>query len=132
MEVLPQVMARAQTDRRRQELNQFLNRLDYRYVLENDPLLVQLLVAQFQDYLSAMKICGPNEKTRVGVALEEALLNGLYHGNLEVSSELKQDGKNAFHTLASERRQTSPYKERRLFVQARMTSDEAFFSIRDE
>ena len=132
LDILPQVMARAKTDRRRQELNQFVDRLDYRFILENDPMMVQLLVAQFQDYLSAMKICGPNEKTRVGVALEEALLNGLYHGNLEVSSDLKHDGTKAFNKLAEERRYMSPYRERRLYVQARMSSTEAFFSIRDE
>jgi len=95
-------------------------------------MLVQLLVEQLQDYLLAMKLCNPNEKIRVGVALEEALLNGLYHGNLEVSSDLKKDGSNDFQILAEERQQTSPYRERRLFVQARLSSAEAVFTIRDE
>ncbi len=131
-DLLPQLLARAKIDRRRQELSQFIDRLDYSFILENDPMLVQMLVVQLQDHLLAMNLCNPNEKIRVGVALEEALLNGLYHGNLEVSSDLKHDGSNAFNLLAEERRHTSPYRERRLYVQARLTSSEAFFTIRDE
>jgi len=131
-DVLPQVLARAKIDRRRQELNQFIDNLAYSFVLENDPMLVPLLVSRLQDYLFAMKLCGQNEKTRVGVALEEALLNGLYHGNLEVNSDLKQDGGNAFNKLAEERRHVSPFSERRLHVQVRLNDAEAFFAIRDE
>ncbi|HLW68365.1 MAG TPA: response regulator [Gemmataceae bacterium] len=131
-ETLPVVLARAKIDRRKQELNQYLDRLHYSFVLENDPVLVPLLVAQLQDHIYGMKLCNQNEKTRVGVALEEALLNGLYHGNLEVSSDLKQDGSNAFHQLADQRRQTPPYRDRRLFVQADLTTEEARFEIRDE
>jgi len=132
MEILPQVLARAKIDRRRQELNQFLEHLEYDFALDNDPTLVQILVAQLQDHLFAMKICGQNDKTRVGVALEEALLNGLYHGNLEVSSELKENGDNAFNQVAEQRRYESPYRDRRLYVQVRLNKTEAFFNIRDE
>ncbi len=131
-DILPQVLTRAKLERRRYELNQYVDYLDYSFALENDPVLVQLLVVQLTDYLYGMKLCGPNEKTRVGVALEEALLNGLYHGNLEVASRLKEDGGVAFKLLAEERCRTSPYRERRLHVHARLTSTEAMFQIRDE
>ena len=131
-EILPSVLARAKIDRRRQELNQFVDFLDYRFVLENDPILVPLLVGQLQDYLVGMKLCNQNAKIRVGVALEEALLNGMYHGNLEVSSDLKQDGSDAFKQQAEERRHLAPYRERRLHVHAKLTHEEAYFCIRDE
>ncbi len=131
-ETLPQVLARAKIDRRRQELNQYLDKVHYSFVLENDPLLVQLLVGHLQDYVYGMKLCNQNEKTRIGVALEEALLNGLYHGNLEVSSDLKQDGSDAFQRLAEHRRRLPPYRERRLFVRVNLDPSEARFEIRDE
>jgi hypothetical protein len=41
---------------------------------------------------------------QLGVALHEALLNAMYHGNLEVSSELRADGETAFLAAAEERR----------------------------
>ena len=34
---------------------------------------------------------------RVGVALQEALTNALYHGNLEVSSDLRQEDERVFY-----------------------------------
>jgi hypothetical protein len=93
---------------------------------------VQLLVGHLQEYVYGMKLCNQNEKTRIGVALEEALLNGLYHGNLEVSSDLKQDGSDAFQRLAEDRRRQPPYCERRLFVRVNLDTSEARFEIRDE
>src|SRR5262249_46593109 len=68
----------------------------------------------------------------VGIALEEALLNGLYHGNLEVSSELRQDGSGAYERLAQERRQQSPYRERALRVRAKLSRSEAGVVGRDD
>jgi CheY-like chemotaxis protein len=131
-ETLPQVLARAKVDRRKQELNQYLDKVHYSFVLENDPMLVQLLVGHLQEYVYGMKLCNQNEKTRIGVALEEAMLNGLYHGNLEVSSDLKQDGSDAFQRLAQDRRKALPYCDRRLFVGVNLTTSEARFEIRDE
>src|SRR5262249_47037752 len=60
------------------------------------------------------------------------LLNGLYHGNLEVSSDLKRTDDSAFHALAAQRRTQAPYKGRRLHVTARVTRDAATYVIRDE
>ena len=68
----------------------------------------------------------------MGVALEEALLNGIYHGNLEVSSDLKQDDDDAFNRLAARRRREEPYCQRRLHVHVRLDSETAVFVIRDE
>jgi hypothetical protein len=64
--------------------------------------------------------------------LEESLLNGLYHGNLELSSELRQDGGNRFQEAAMQRRVEAPYSERRLWVTAKLSRSEATFVLRDE
>jgi hypothetical protein len=66
------------------------------------------------------------------VALEEAILNAMYHGNLEVSSELRQHGDEPYHRLADERRQQPPYKDRRVHCTARFSTSEAVYVIRDE
>src|SRR5207244_2817578 len=79
------------TDRRRHELLSCVEHVDCRFVLDNDPAMVPLLVAHLQEQLERMGLCDKSSKIRVGVALEEALLNGIYHGNLEVSSVLKEE-----------------------------------------
>ena len=104
--------ARVQTDKLRL-LTGMTGRVT-RFVIENDPALVSPLVAQFRDELIAVGLCDVNDATRVGVALEEALLNAIYHGNLEVSSKLKEDGDGPFIALARERRAQAPYADRRV------------------
>ncbi|WP_020469558.1 response regulator [Zavarzinella formosa] len=130
-EILQQVLHASRTDRRKQQLLQSLSHRDSMFVLENDTNLVPLLIAMFQEELTATELCGSANRTRIGVALEEAMLNGIYHGNLEVSSELKQQG-NAFHDLAERRRILAPYSSRRLHVRCQLTPEKVIYTIRDE
>jgi CheY-like chemotaxis protein/anti-sigma regulatory factor (Ser/Thr protein kinase) len=132
VETLDQVAMAARNVRRRQRLLECVTHTESSFVLENDRALVATLVATLQDQLGGMRLVDDCERLRVGVALEEALTNALYHGNLGVSSELKERDDAAFLTLAEQRRRQSPYRERRIFVQARLTPSEATISIRDE
>ncbi len=127
-----QVLAAARVDRRQQRLLGSLTHVECRLALENDPALVPPLVEYLQGHVSQLGVCGPSDRVRVGVALEEALLNGLYHGNLELSSDLRQDGSGAFERLAAERRFQAPYAARRLHVAVTVSAAEAVFVIRDE
>lgn len=71
-------------------------------------------------------------RLRIGLALEEALLNALYHGNLEVSSSLKELPDNSFYDQAAQRQNEMPYRERRISVMSQTTIQETRFVIRDE
>jgi CheY-like chemotaxis protein len=131
-QVLAQVLAAARTDRRRYELMSSTTRLNCEYELASDPTLVPVLVGYLQEHCERMGLCDRNGRIRLGVALEEALLNGVYHGNLEVSSSLKQDGDDVFNRLAAQRRRQEPYCRRRLHVHVRLDAEQAVFVIRDE
>lgn len=130
---LARVLTAAQTQTRRRRLNAFLHGAQLEYSLENDPALIAPLVAALQEQLSVLGICSVHETLRLGIALEEALLNGIQHGNLEVSSELRQDhGEQVFAQTVLQRRQRSPYCNRRLYVHARVNRVEGAITIRDE
>jgi len=126
------VLANVRQQRRRGRVLECAKRLDCDYELENDPALVPHFIAHLQEQMVRMRLCDERTKSRLGVALEEALLNGIYHGNLELSSHLRQDGGNQFETLAEVRRQQSPYCERRLHVEVRISPREAHIVVRDE
>lgn len=126
------IIASARKERRRNRVLESVKCIETVFELENDPALVPSFITQMQEQMSRMKICTENRRIRVGVALEEALLNGLYHGNLELSSDLRQDGSNRFNELAEQRRFIPPYRDRRLHVQVRISTREASFVIRDE
>jgi CheY-like chemotaxis protein/anti-sigma regulatory factor (Ser/Thr protein kinase) len=130
--VLERVLSVGQAECRRFRVLQGMVRRSAQFVLESDPSLVPPLVAQFREDLIEMGLCDLTGATRAGIALEEALLNAVYHGNLEVSSDLRQNGDEAFHQLAQERRAVEPYASRRVRVTARLTLASATFVIADQ
>jgi anti-sigma regulatory factor (Ser/Thr protein kinase) len=102
------------------------------FELENDLSLIPSVVGYLQDIVTQMRTCEETDRLRVGVALEEALLNAYYHGNLEVSSELREVDHSAYYNLAQERTQQEPYRDRRIRVEASVTPTESKYTIRDE
>ena len=129
---LQQVLNAARGGQRQQRLLDSMTYLDCRFALESDPALVPGLVAHLQEHATRLGVCDQTQRIRIGIALEESLLNGLYHGNLELSSDLRQNGDETFERLGQERRRIAPFMHRRLHVHARLSADEANFVIRDE
>lgn len=130
--VLERVLSVRQAEHRRFRVLAGMTRRSSQFILENDPALVPPLVAMFREDLIEVGLCDLTGATRAGIALEEALLNAIYHGNLEVSSELRENGDDVFHQLANARRTQHPYCDRRVKVTARMSPRRAAFVIADE
>lgn len=103
-----------------------------RFALANDPQLVMPLVSQFHADLLAIGVCDNRAAGHVSIALEEAILNAIYHGNLEISSELKENGDEPFLALARERQTLAPYCSRLVRIAARVTPLCAAFVVADE
>ncbi len=132
VETLEQVASAAQYVLRKQQLLEFMTQTESSFILENDRTLVSPLVSMLQEMLARMRLVDLRDQVRVGVALEEALTNALYHGNLGVDSLLRETDDASFARLAEERCRQTPYRERRIHVRARLTTSEAVISIRDE
>jgi CheY-like chemotaxis protein len=102
------------------------------FVLGNDLALVESLVVYLQENCMQMGLCDATECTRIGVALQEALVNAVHHGNFQIGSEFREDKYDQYAALVARRGQESPYRDRRIHVSARLTRDEAIFVVRDE
>jgi len=102
------------------------------FEVECDPQLVRALLGYLQESLSHMGLFDEMQLLRVGVALEEALVNALYHGNLEIGSELRGDDDDAYRELVARRLDESPYCERIIHVHVKLTPFQATFVVRDE
>ena len=109
-----------------------LARSEYAFVLNNDSTLFWPLVVYLQESLAHVGMDNATERTRVGMAVAEALANALYHGNLEVSSALHDADDAAYDALVEQRLQQSPYCDRHIFVSVKLARGEAVFAIRDE
>lgn len=120
-----------QTESQMELLNR-LTRFECGFCLENNAEKILSVPPYVQKTLKAMRLMDENEYLRMAVAIEEALLNALYHGNLEVKSELLHQSHEAFYELARRRMLEVPYRERRVFFNVKVTPGEAVFTIRDQ
>ena len=62
---------------------------EFRFALSNNPALIPPLVDLVQQMMSGMGRCSTVQRLRLAVAIEQALLNALYHGNLELPKDLQ-------------------------------------------
>ena len=99
----------------------------------NDRKFVPTVVQSLQNLAAEIGLTCSADNTQLGVALEETLVNAIVHGNLEVSSELRQrDDDDSYSQLIEERRLTTPYKDRTVTLSVSLTPHEGRFVVRDE
>lgn len=131
-EIVQRILSIYETDAAYKRLIGHLTFQQSEFELPNDLTLIASLVNLFRQAMEWLGICEDREQYRVAVALEEALLNALYHGNLEVSSKLRETDHRQFAALAEQRKNQYPYCERRIRVAVSFQPEEARFVVRDE
>ena len=108
------------------KLTQFLTRMtvaEYQFALENNPDLISQVVGQVEAILQKMQLFDASEHLRIGVAVHEAAVNAMVHGNLEIASDLKDGDWDAYHALIAERAKQEPYSRRRVHITVRATRE---------
>ena len=131
-ETVEQVLAVADARRGRAEILGFLDRLETRFELENDPRLISSLVVYIEDNLARLGFGDETSRSQIGMALMEALSNAMLHGNLEVDSDLRRDDRDAFQRQIEERRRSEPYATRRVTCRANESPTRVEYTIADE
>jgi CheY-like chemotaxis protein/anti-sigma regulatory factor (Ser/Thr protein kinase) len=127
-----QILEAASSNRGETRLLNRIASVETSYILPNETKLVHALSAQVRDTMRAMRIFPENDRLRISIAFEESLLNALYHGNLEVSSELRDQDHCAYEDLARRRSLQRPYIDRQLHVDISLTQESVRFSVRDD
>lgn len=130
--IADRVLSLAGERRTQRVLMQRMESMKARFVLNSEPRLLTSLVGHLQRTLNDMGLFTESDRLRVGVALEEALLNAAYHGNLEISSELREQDHSAYYDLARERTQLAPYARRQIFVDVDFSRENVEYIIQDE
>lgn len=129
------VLERLQIDRTSGELFDYVESGEFTFSLASNPELIPPLVDLLQCMATGVSASDENERLRIGVALREALLNALYHGNWEMGpgspEDMQQDDSSSIPSIES-RRSEQPYCDRKIYVNARISPTEARFTVRDE
>jgi len=109
-----------------------LDATECRLVLPNDIDLVAPVVTYLRAELARLGAPDPTLSMQVGVALDESISNAIHHGNLEVSSKLREQGMDVYLAEIRERRRTPPFSARRARVTARVSRGSAEFVVSDD
>jgi CheY-like chemotaxis protein len=102
--------------------------------LDNTSALDLASVHLAQQLVAGMGHCDMNACVQLGVALEEAVLNAVYHGNLQLSADQLRASRGDLRTLphVQERMDEPPYAGRRVYLRMRISPDQAQFIVRDD
>jgi CheY-like chemotaxis protein/anti-sigma regulatory factor (Ser/Thr protein kinase) len=109
-----------------------LKRGQFQFALTSDPGLIPSLINHVQSLLSSVGLCDEASVIRVCIALEEALRNAMFHGNLELTSEQREGDATEYQRLIDDRLRSEPFAGRRLYVTIDVTPTSGRFVIRDQ
>ncbi len=126
------VLAVSSKQRSHTRLMECMTKSECTFSLQSDYGLFAPLVSYLQEEVTRLGLCDETERMRVGIAVEEALANALYHGNLEVGSHLREEDDKTYYALVEQRRRQAPYRDRRIDVEATLARDGAIIVVRDE
>lgn len=103
---------------------------EQRFVLHNDCAMVMPLIEHLQNHMPAWSDpC----RLQLGMAIGEALINAMHHGNLEVSSSCRDlEDTSAYYQMIKARREQPPFCDRRVNVQVQFNQECVSVSVTDE
>lgn len=131
VDTVDQVLGAARQRRDQARLMECLTLCRQQFVLGNDYTLIPPLIACLQQAATQLNLFGDADRIRMGIALEEALVNAIYHGNLEMDSRHRED-RATYQKLVAHRQSSEPYCRRRVHVDMAVSKCEAKVVIRDE
>ncbi|MCP4941883.1 MAG: response regulator [Planctomycetaceae bacterium] len=99
----------------------------------NDEAQIPDIISRLELPMVELDLFDEGERMQIAMALDEALLNAMIHGNLEVSSELRQSDDGApYVNMIAKRKKEAPYSERKVTIKLEASNDQVTFTIRDD
>lgn len=126
------VLSSAHHDRMARRFDECWNETTSQFTLANDANLIGAVTGHVQNYLQKFRHVSENELVRLGVALDEAFRNAMFHGNLQLESDLWAADPERFYLEAHRRQEIAPFKDRVVHFTLTCRRDEVRFVIRDE
>ena len=137
LETVEQVLSISNHHKSKERLMRFTTNTRFQFNLKND----QELIAPLLDFVDGTaEILGMGdvaERRHVAVAIEEAMINAIFHGNLELDGALVQDARRALHDglvaeVVKERSFEPPFNDRRVRVGIELSRNRIEVIIRDD
>ena len=98
----------------------------------NDFTGLNRIIAFMTQDLPSYGILNQEQLFRMNMILKEAIENAIFHGNLELRSEMRRENPEMFYKTAAQKRDIDPYKDRKLILQYDISRNSAKYVVRDE
>ena len=131
--IVRQVLSHTQQAMAQREVAKYVQQMQLKLRIGNDESLVPSIIGRLEQIACELDFCDEMLWMQIAMALDEALINAIFHGNLAVSSELRQvdDGK-PFFDLIHQRKQQEPYKDRFVDIEMTISHEQVSFTITDQ
>ncbi|QEG21284.1 ATP-binding response regulator [Mariniblastus fucicola] len=128
-ETVMYVLSLSRAQSRNMKLMSCVQKSDFEFVLDNDIELIDPLIDMIQEIVGSLEILDQRCQVQLGVALENALTNAMFRGNLAMSREQFPV---LSRNLIAERCKEEPWCDRRVHFYALITPEKVAITIRDE
>ena len=131
-ETVLSVLSVSLNEQAEQQALETLTGAELSFEIGNDLSSLRPLITRIQDQLRQLQVCDESEIIRISTALQEALVNAIEHGNLELDSKLREDRGDAYARLGQERRHQEPYCNRRVRLTSEIDRNRACWRVSDD
>ena len=137
LDTVEQVLMLASRTTSLDRLMKFNSLARYRFELENDPALIAPMTDFVKMQMEQIELGDQTDQRHCALAIEEALINAMFHGNLELDGTEVQAARKAMHEgtstpKANERRNTEPFSDRRVHVDIEFQTNAVTMLVRDQ
>ncbi|MCA9188259.1 MAG: response regulator [Pirellulaceae bacterium] len=136
MATVQPILAMAASETTHKRLIECSTRTQFSFRLHNDLSLIDPLTQLVQNVIGSMGLWEYVDRVRVGVALEQAVLNAIFRGNLELTAEQwvgrSERGKDGTSDIVSQRLFQEPYRDRSVYVDVDISRAGVRFIVRDD
>ncbi len=129
VETVMQILAMTNSDTRYRKLIGCATKTEFEFLLENDFDIIEPLIELIQQVNSSQGTLDSAACIRIGVAVEHALSNAMFRGNLEMSREQFPV---LNRSIVRERLEQVDFDDRKVFFRMLVTADAVRFTIKDD
>ncbi|MDP8242990.1 MAG: response regulator [Candidatus Hinthialibacter antarcticus] len=122
-------------ERLEQQIYEYFHSETQTYQIPNILKFTFPLIDLVTDKLIRVGICSNHDLTNIRLALDEALINAIIHGNLEIPSTMKGTSLSEitqFNQLVKERSMAEPYTSRNVHLEMELSQEQVKYVIQDE
>ena len=101
----------------------------YAVVLKNDLNLIGPTIENIQANLPSWS---DRDRLQIGMAIDEALVNAMHHGNLEVNSTMREGDETDYYEMIRIRQGKAPWNNRRVRAESEFSDQHICIQVSDE